>query len=92
MKNKDLVTLLVIGGIGYWLYKKYFSNQPSTTIVATNVAPVSPYADIQNNNVDPSLNISKLTGQTVYATPDSANVKWQLSGIGKKLGKIPNIV
>lgn len=92
MKKKDLLTLLIIGVGVYFLFRKYGSK--GSTVLATNEAPSTPYTNLDGVNVDPSLNASPITGQSVPVNVEqSALVRWQLNGMQQnKLSKIPNTI
>ena len=81
MKNNTLIILGLIG-IGLYLYLK--KQAPVVANLTSNLPPATPTSSLVNP--DP------LAPENQKQALDDLNLKFALSGVRRKLGKIPNTI
>ena len=82
MKNSTLILIGLIG-VGLYLYlKKQKPNVADLTV--TNLPPSTPNSGVMQTNVE--------TQTATSASGETYNVHFQLNGVNRKLGKIPNTI
>jgi len=83
MKNNTLIILGLIG-IGLYLYLK---KQTPTLDLTTNLPPATPSSSLINPDPLAPENLAKRVQPL-----DDLNLKFALSGVRSRLGKIPNTI
>jgi hypothetical protein len=81
MKNNTLIILGLIG-IGLYLYLK--KQTPVVANLTSNLPPATPTSSL--------INPDPLAPENQKQALDDLNLKFALSGVRRKLGKIPNTI
>jgi len=81
MKNNTLIILGLIG-IGLYLYLK--KQAPVVANLTSNLPPATPTSSL--------INPDPLAPENQKQALDDLNLKFALSGVRRKLGKIPNTI